>query len=43
MAIVVTVLRVFTNPAGDFGNPLGVVDAGQVEVADRQRLATQLG
>lgn len=43
MAIDVTVLRVFTDPDGNFGNPLGVVDAGQVEVANRQRLATQLG
>lgn len=43
MAIDVTVLRVFTDPDGNFGNRLGVVDAGQVEVANRQRLATQLG
>ncbi|OBH20684.1 PhzF family phenazine biosynthesis protein [Mycobacterium sp. E3247] len=43
MGIDVTVLRVFTDPYGNYGNPLGVVDAGQVEPADRQRLATQLG
>lgn len=43
MGIDVTVLRVFTDADGNFGNPLGVVDAGQVRVADRQRLATQLG
>ncbi|OBH55490.1 PhzF family phenazine biosynthesis protein [Mycobacterium sp. E2479] len=43
MGIGVTVLRVFTDSDGDFGNPLGVVDAGQVEPAHRQRLATQLG
>lgn len=43
MGIDVTVLRVFTDSDGNFGNPLGVVDAGRVEVADRQRLATQLG
>ncbi|OBH89658.1 PhzF family phenazine biosynthesis protein [Mycobacterium sp. E2733] len=43
MGIDVTVLRVFTDSAGNFGNPLGVVDAAQVEPADRQRLATQLG
>ncbi|OBI17901.1 PhzF family phenazine biosynthesis protein [Mycobacterium sp. E2497] len=43
MGIDVTVLRVFTDPDGNYGNPLGVVDAGQVEPADRQRLATQLG
>ncbi|HEX5253848.1 MAG TPA: PhzF family phenazine biosynthesis protein [Mycobacterium sp.] len=43
MGIGVTVLRVFTDSDGNFGNPLGVVDAGQVELAHRQRLATQLG
>jgi predicted PhzF superfamily epimerase YddE/YHI9 len=43
MSIDVTVLRVFTDPSGNFGNPLGVVDAGRVEPSDRQRLATQLG
>jgi predicted PhzF superfamily epimerase YddE/YHI9 len=43
MAIDVTVLRVFTDPDGNFGNPLGVVDADQVNPNDRQRLATELG
>ncbi|MEB3983243.1 PhzF family phenazine biosynthesis protein [Mycobacterium sp. 663a-19] len=43
MGIDVTVLRVFTDPDRNFGNPLGVVDAAQVEPRDRQRLATQLG
>jgi predicted PhzF superfamily epimerase YddE/YHI9 len=43
MAIDVTVLRVFTDSDGNFGNPLGVVDASQVDLADRQPLATQLG
>lgn len=43
MGIDVTVLRVFTDPDGRFGNPLGVVDASQVEPSDRQRVATQLG
>ena len=43
MATDVTVLRVFTDPNGNFGNPLGVVDAAQVEPGDRQRLAAQLG
>jgi predicted PhzF superfamily epimerase YddE/YHI9 len=43
MAIDVTVLRVFTDPDGNFGNPLGVVDASTVPPTDRQRLATQLG
>jgi predicted PhzF superfamily epimerase YddE/YHI9 len=39
----VTVLRVFTDPAGNFGNPLGVVDASTVDVSWHQRIATQLG
>ena len=43
MAIDVTVLRVFTDPDGKFGNPLGVVDASTVHPADRQRIATELG
>jgi predicted PhzF superfamily epimerase YddE/YHI9 len=43
MSIDVTVLRVFTDSDGNFGNPLGVVDAGLVQSDDRQRLATQLG
>ena len=43
MGIDVTVLRVFTDPDGNFGNPLGVVEAGQVAPADRQPLATRLG
>jgi predicted PhzF superfamily epimerase YddE/YHI9 len=43
MGIDVTVLRVFTDSDRNFGNPLGVVDAGQVDPHDRQQLATQLG
>jgi predicted PhzF superfamily epimerase YddE/YHI9 len=43
MAIDVTVLRVFTDHDGNFGNPLGVVDASQAEPGERQRIATQLG
>ena len=43
MAIDVTVLRVFTDPDGKFGNPLGVVDASTVNPSDHQRIATQLG
>jgi predicted PhzF superfamily epimerase YddE/YHI9 len=43
MGFDVTVLRVFTNAAGDFGNPLGVVDAGTVDAEWHQRIATQLG
>jgi predicted PhzF superfamily epimerase YddE/YHI9 len=43
MSIDVTVLRVFTDAQGNFGNPLGVVDAATVGPEYRQRLATQLG
>jgi predicted PhzF superfamily epimerase YddE/YHI9 len=43
MGIDVTVLRVFTDSDGNFGNPLGVVDASKVEPHDRQQLATRLG
>ncbi|WAJ47039.1 PhzF family phenazine biosynthesis protein [Mycobacterium sp. Aquia_216] len=43
MGIDVTVLRVFTDRDGRFGNPLGVVEANQVAPADRQQLTTQLG
>jgi predicted PhzF superfamily epimerase YddE/YHI9 len=43
MAIDVTVLRVFTDADGNFGNPLGVVDARQADPADRQRIASELG
>lgn len=43
MGIDITVLRVFTDAAGNFGNPLGVVDGASVAPADRQRLATHLG
>ena len=43
MAIDVTVLRVFTDADGRYGNPLGVVDNGTVAPQDRQRIATELG
>lgn len=43
MAVEVSVLRVFTNARGAFGNPLGVIDAATVAPADRQRIATELG
>ncbi|AKS34738.1 PhzF family phenazine biosynthesis protein [Mycolicibacterium goodii] len=43
MAIDVTVLRVFTDSDGKFGNPLGVVDNSTVDPADRQRIAAELG
>ncbi|MGE2713559.1 PhzF family phenazine biosynthesis protein [Mycolicibacterium litorale] len=43
MAIDVDVLRVFTDPDGNHGNPLGVVDAATVDSGDRQRVARELG
>jgi predicted PhzF superfamily epimerase YddE/YHI9 len=43
MGFDVTVLRVFTDAAGNFGNRLGVVDASTVEIEWHQRIATQLG
>ncbi|MFV8164994.1 PhzF family phenazine biosynthesis protein [Mycobacterium sp. 134] len=43
MAIDVTVLRVFTDSDGKYGNPLGVVDNSTVAPDDRQRIATELG
>ncbi len=43
MGIDVTVLRVFTDSEGNYGNALGVVDAAAVALEDRQHLATQLG
>jgi predicted PhzF superfamily epimerase YddE/YHI9 len=43
MSVDVTVLRVFTDADGNFGNPLGVVDAGTVEPEQRQPIATELG
>jgi predicted PhzF superfamily epimerase YddE/YHI9 len=43
MSIDVTVLRVFTDSEGNFGNPLGVIDASMVQPRDRQRVAAQLG
>ncbi len=43
MSVDVTVLRVFTDASGNFGNPLGVVDAATVESDRHQRIATELG
>lgn len=43
MALDVTVLRVFTDAGGDYGNPLGVIDASLVPPGDRQQIATELG
>ncbi|MEO8814296.1 MAG: PhzF family phenazine biosynthesis protein [Mycobacterium sp.] len=43
MSVDVTVLRVFTDADGNFGNLLGVVDAAAVELPDRQWLAAELG
>src|ERR1700761_1257226 len=43
MSVDVTVLRVFTDAAGDFGNPLGVVDAATVDLKQHQPIAAELG
>jgi predicted PhzF superfamily epimerase YddE/YHI9 len=43
MSINVTVLRVFTDANGDYGNPLGVVDSAAVAPAQRQQVAAELG
>jgi predicted PhzF superfamily epimerase YddE/YHI9 len=43
LGIEVAVLRVFTDAAGNFGNPLGVVDSAAVPSPRRQALATELG
>ncbi|TDD58957.1 PhzF family phenazine biosynthesis protein [Kribbella antibiotica] len=42
-ALPVHVVRVFTDPDGAFGNPLGIVDGTLVAPADRQSLAAELG
>jgi predicted PhzF superfamily epimerase YddE/YHI9 len=43
MSVDVTVVRVFTDARGDFGNPLGVVDAATVGPCQHQRIAAELG
>ena len=43
MSVDVTVLRVFTDSVGNFGNPLGVVDAATVEPDQHQHIAAELG
>ncbi|MGO4200187.1 PhzF family phenazine biosynthesis protein [Rhodococcus sp. TAF43] len=43
MAIEVHVVRVFTDPDGKHGNPLGIVDAASVDLSERQALAKHLG
>jgi len=43
MTIDVTVLRVFTDRDGHYGNPLGVIDAATVPAERRQAIATELG
>jgi predicted PhzF superfamily epimerase YddE/YHI9 len=42
-AVHVDVVRVFVDPDGRFGNPLGIIDGAQVPLADRQRVAAELG
>ncbi|MDT5023412.1 MAG: hypothetical protein QOG47_1389 [Mycobacterium sp.] len=43
MSVDVTVLRVFTDAGGDFGNPLGVVDIATVDPDQHQHIASELG
>jgi predicted PhzF superfamily epimerase YddE/YHI9 len=43
MGVDVTVLRVFTDAEGNFGNALGVIDANTAAPADFQRIAAELG
>jgi len=43
MTIDVTVLRVFTDPEGNFGNALGIIDAKATPADQRQRIAHELG
>ena len=43
MGVHVAVVRVFTDAAGAYGNPLGIVSAGDVAPAQRQSLAARLG
>ncbi|MEV6269040.1 PhzF family phenazine biosynthesis protein [Kribbella sp. NPDC051936] len=43
MNLQVEVVRVFTDPDGRFGNPLGIVDGRLVGESDRQRVAAELG
>ena len=42
-AVHVEVVRVFTDPDGRFGNPLGIIDGSLIPPADRQRVAAELG
>ncbi len=39
----VHVVRVFVDPSGAFGNPLGIVDGTLVPAEERQRMAARLG
>jgi predicted PhzF superfamily epimerase YddE/YHI9 len=43
MSVDVTVLRVFTDAQGNFGNSLGVVDAASVDPDQHQHIAAGLG
>jgi predicted PhzF superfamily epimerase YddE/YHI9 len=42
-AVHVEVVRVFTDPDGHFGNPLGIIDGAAVPPAEHQRVAAELG
>ncbi|OZD09358.1 hypothetical protein CH275_03965 [Rhodococcus sp. 06-235-1A] len=43
MTVEVSVVRVFTDPSGAFGNALGIVSADAVSENDRQQFAAELG
>lgn len=43
MSIDVSVVRVFTDINGKYGNPLGIVDASSVPESERQAIAEKLG
>jgi predicted PhzF superfamily epimerase YddE/YHI9 len=43
MGIDVSVVRVFTDAHGNFGNPLGIVESDAVPAERRQAVATELG
>ncbi|GGG08298.1 hypothetical protein GCM10007304_22980 [Rhodococcoides trifolii] len=43
MSIEVSVVRVFADQGGRFGNRLGIVDASVVDPADRQEVARRIG
>ncbi|MCL4360358.1 PhzF family phenazine biosynthesis protein [Patescibacteria group bacterium] len=45
MRVLLTILRVFTDPGGNFGNPVGIVSDADKRFSGktRQNIATRLG